>query len=99
MRPVDAAYAVLKAHGQPLLVHDLIEQVLEQLQQEPESRRMAQIYSEINMDVRFVYRGDGLWGLRDWAPKAAASHGGGSGRERPRAEDDGEEVEEEDGWE
>jgi DNA-directed RNA polymerase delta subunit len=30
-------------------------------------------YTEINLDNRFNYVGDGLWGLRDWAPKGAAT--------------------------
>jgi DNA-directed RNA polymerase subunit delta len=101
MRPVDAAYEVLKSAGQPLPVYDLIEQVLEMLQEEPEPRRMAQIYSDINLDVRFVYRGDGQWGLRDWAPRGGPARGGGgsTAKERFRPEEEVEELEEEEGWE
>lgn len=89
---MDIAYDVLRDHNQPLLVHDLIERVLEQLKQEPEARRMAQIYSDINLDVRFVYRGNGLWGLRDWSPDP---------RHSPHREslDDEADGDEEDGWE
>jgi DNA-directed RNA polymerase subunit delta len=94
LRPVDIAYDVLRDHGQPLLVHDLIERVLERLQEEPEARRMAQIYSDINLDVRFVYRGNGLWGLRDWSPDARHS----DSKDKDRDED-AEELEEEEGWE
>jgi DNA-directed RNA polymerase subunit delta len=89
---VDIAYDVLRDHNQPLLVHDLIERVLEQLHQEPEARRMAQIYSDINLDVRFVYRGNGLWGLRDWAPDARSAPA------RGLADEDGD-GDEEDAWE
>lgn len=99
MRPVDAVYEVLKDHGQPLVVHDLMDRVLELLQQDPDPRRMAQIYSEMNLDVRFVYRGNGLWGLREWAPKVATRGGGSGAREKLRAEEDSDELEEEDGWE
>jgi DNA-directed RNA polymerase subunit delta len=94
LRPVDIAYDVLRDHGQPLLVHDLIERVLDQLKQEPEARRMAQIYSDINMDVRFVYRGDGLWGLRDWSPDGKS----GGGRDRDHHDSD-DSDEEEESWE
>lgn len=96
MRSVDTAYEILRVHGEPILVHELIDQVLEQLQQEPEPRRMAQIYSDINLDVRFVYRGDGLWGLRDWSPQNGDS---GGARTRSKSDEDGEELEEEEGWE
>jgi DNA-directed RNA polymerase subunit delta len=97
MRPVDAAYEVLKESGQPLLVHDLMDRILEVLHQDPDPRRMAQIYSDMNLDVRFVYKGNGLWGIRDWAPKTP-TRGSGSSRERHKADDDTEELEEEDGW-
>jgi DNA-directed RNA polymerase subunit delta len=100
MRPVDVAYEVLKEHGQPLLVHELMDRVLEALQQDPDPRRMAQIYTDMNLDVRFVYRGGGLWGLRDWTPKPATRGGGGSSsREKIVVEDEADELEEEDGWE
>jgi DNA-directed RNA polymerase subunit delta len=97
MRPVDAAYEVLKESGQPLLVHDLMDKVLEVLKLEPDPRRMAQIYSDMNLDVRFVYKGNGLWAIRDWNPKTPTK-GSGSSRERHKADDEGEELEEEDGW-
>lgn len=29
----------------------------------------AGMYTEINLDNRFTYFGDGFWGLREWAPK------------------------------
>ena len=95
LRPVDIAYDVLRDSGQPLLVHDLIERVLERMNQEPEARRMAQIYSDINLDVRFVYRGDGMWGIRDWSPDTRH----GTGRDRDHQDEDPEDLEEEDSWE
>ena len=90
---MDIAYDVLRDHNQPLLVHDLIERVLEHMQQEPEARRMAQIYSDINLDVRFVYLRDGKWGLRDWAPDQRHS---AASRDVP--DDEEADTDEEDGW-
>ncbi len=96
MRATDVAFDILKAKGQPIEVHDLLDEILDRLGQDREPRRVSQIYTELNMDIRFQYRGNTEWGLKEWA-----SHGSGksSVRERVTAEsDEGEESENEDSW-
>lgn len=54
----------------------------------------AGMYTEINLDNRFTYFGDGYWGLRDWAPKGAPTRSVPlatslrSRREKPRRDDE-----------
>ena len=95
MRAVDAAHQVLQESGQPMPVHDLLDEVAKRVGQDPDARTLAAIYSDINLDVRFTYRAEGLWALRDWTTKAVHTSGGGRDHPAPAEEsDDGEE----DGW-
>ncbi len=97
MRAVDAAHQILQESGQPMPVHDLLDEVAKRVGQDPDARTLAGIYSDINLDVRFTYRADGLWALRDWA--ANASHTGGvAGRDHPAPAEESDDAEEEDGW-
>ncbi len=97
MRAVDAAYQILQESGQPIPVHDLLDETARRVGHDPDARALAAIYSDINLDVRFTYRADGLWGLRDWAAKAGHPASAG-GRDRPAPAPEPEEGEEEDGW-
>jgi DNA-directed RNA polymerase subunit delta len=98
MRAVDAAYQVLQESGQPMPVHDFLDEVAKRAGQEPDARILASIYSDINLDVRFTYRGDGLWALRDWTGQPGQSVSGTGGRDRPRSDIDAAEDTEEEGW-
>lgn len=95
MRGTDAAYQVLKQQGQPMDVQDLLDETLSLLGLDREAKRVARIYTDINMDVRFQYRGGSLWGLKEWLPKAPSRpHVSGGGRERIGYDDENEDVEE-----
>lgn len=97
MRATDAAYAVLKDQGQPMDVQDLLDETLLRLGIDREPRVAARIYTDINLDSRFQYRGGSSWGLKDWQPRAPGRPGP-SGRERTSYEDDdAEDIEEDDG--
>jgi len=67
----DIAYDVLKAHGNPLHYHNLIEEVLRRLGISPEAIRIAAALTQINMDTRFTFLGRGEWGLKVWEPAKA----------------------------
>ncbi|MDA8194217.1 MAG: DNA-directed RNA polymerase subunit delta [Thermaerobacter sp.] len=95
MRPTDAAYSVLKSHGQPMDVQDLLDETLAKLGFDREPQQVARIYTDINMDVRFQYRGGALWGLKDWQPKSSARSG--TNRDRSYDEDDTDDLEEDEG--
>lgn len=96
MRATDAAYDVLKAQGQPLDVQDLLDETLMRLGIDREPAVAARIYTDINLDARFQYRGGSSWGLKEWQPRAPGGRAGASGRDRSY-DDDTEDLEEDDG--
>ena len=70
MSEVDIAYRVLADLGTPLYYKNLITNVIEKKKKTIQSMAVAisEIYTMINMDGRFQYRGDGQWGLTEWNP-------------------------------
>lgn len=64
----DIAYEVLKAQGNPMHYHNLIEEVLRRLGISPEAIRIAAALTQINLDTRFSFLGRGEWGLKVWEP-------------------------------
>ena len=73
MSEVDIAYRILADLGEPLYYKNLITKVIEKKKKTVQSMAVAisEIYTMINMDGRFQYRGDkgeGLWGLTEWTP-------------------------------
>lgn len=64
----DIAYEVLKAHGNPMHYHNLIEEVLRRLGISQEAIRIAAALTQINLDTRFSFLGRGEWGLKVWEP-------------------------------
>lgn len=95
MQVTDAAYDVLKEHGQPMEVQDLLDETLRKLGQDREARQVARIYTDINLDVRFQYRGNSMWGLKDWLPKAVAK--GSTSRAGSYDDEDNGDTEEDEG--
>jgi DNA-directed RNA polymerase subunit delta len=94
MQSNDAAYQVLKKHGQAMDIHDLLDETLAVLGVDREPRRAAKIYTDLNLDVRFQYRGNSQWGLKEWLPK---SPGRMTATSRDRDEEETEELEEDEG--
>lgn len=69
---VDAAYQILKDRREPMKYKDLVEEVLALRGPRPGqslSRLMAKAHTEISMDNRFLNRGSGMCGLREWTVK------------------------------
>ncbi|MDQ7093002.1 DNA-directed RNA polymerase subunit delta [Desulfosporosinus sp. PR] len=64
----DIAYEVLKAQGNPMHYHNLIEEVLKRLGISQEAVRIAEALTKINLDTRFTFLGRGEWGLKVWEP-------------------------------
>ncbi len=95
MQTTDAAYQVLKKHGDAMDVHDLLDEALALLGLDREASTAARIYTDINLDVRFQYRGNSQWGLKEWLPKTPGRSGAGPSRDRD--DDEGEELEEDEG--
>lgn len=73
----EVAFRILSKRGTPMEWSELLDAVLEIKKPASEQtdgiKVRASMYTEINLDNRFNYVGDGLWGVRDWAPKGAAT--------------------------
>lgn len=66
----DVAYYILNETGKPVFYKDLITEVIEKKCKPVQSLSAAisEVYTLINMDSRFQYTGDGMWGLTEWNP-------------------------------
>lgn len=64
---VDLVYQILKAGGQPQKFRDLVQQVFT-LKNIPldNHQLMAFMHTQLNLDSRFVFLGQGTWGLKLW---------------------------------
>ncbi|MDH7576617.1 MAG: DNA-directed RNA polymerase subunit delta [Bacillota bacterium] len=64
-------YELFKTGGQPLHYSLLIEEVAKRFLDREEDlvRAKARFYTWLNLDPRFVYLGQGQWGLRSWIPE------------------------------
>ena len=66
----DVANVVDSSAYEPMYFKDLILEVIKRknkpVQSLPEA--ISEIYTQINMDSRFTYRNDGMWGLTEWYP-------------------------------
>lgn len=67
---VDLAYDQLKSKGEPMLYRDLMHQIsmLKGFTEADVKQYIAQLYTEINVDGRFICVGKSLWGLKYWYP-------------------------------
>ncbi|HET7521923.1 MAG TPA: DNA-directed RNA polymerase subunit delta [Bacillales bacterium] len=67
---IDLAYEVLASEKQPLTFMDVVEKVKE-MKDVPEGEyeeQIARLYTNMNLDGRFVGIGEKHWGLRGWYP-------------------------------
>lgn len=64
-----AAY-VLHENKVPMYYKDLIMEVLEKRQKNVQAlaEAISEVYTQLNMDSRFHYEGEGKWGLTEWRP-------------------------------
>ncbi|MCF6410896.1 DNA-directed RNA polymerase subunit delta [Pseudalkalibacillus salsuginis] len=67
---LEIAYHILKDNKKPTPFTELVEQVskMRDLSTEEKKQRVAQFYTDINIDGRFVCVGDNQWGLKVWYP-------------------------------
>lgn len=67
---VDLAYEVLREGGDPLHYKDLLADVaqLKGLSDEELEEVMARLFTDINVDGRFIHLGGNVWGLKRWYP-------------------------------
>lgn len=67
---VDLVHKILQSKGEPMLYRDLLQEVarLKGFSEEEMMHYIAQLFTEINIDGRFVCVGRSLWGLKSWYP-------------------------------
>jgi DNA-directed RNA polymerase subunit delta len=67
---VDLAYDILKETNKPYYYRDLMAEVARLRDMTPEevNEVIARLYTEINVDGRFINIGNNVWGLKRWYP-------------------------------
>ena len=65
---VDIAYELLSSSGEPKYYRDLLDEVakIKGFDEEQINAIIAQLYTDINIDGRFLCVGQNLWGLKAW---------------------------------
>ncbi|MBL0389127.1 DNA-directed RNA polymerase subunit delta [Tumebacillus sp. ITR2] len=76
---VDLAYMILKQTNKPFNFPDLMAEVarLKGLTKEQVNGVIARLYTEINIDGRFLCIGSNVWGLKRWYPTDKEKVAGG----------------------
>jgi len=62
----DIACEILREQAGPLHYRPLIEEVLRRLGFVQDTARIAAVLTQINLDTRFSFMGNGEWGLKTW---------------------------------
>nr|WP_042354395.1 DNA-directed RNA polymerase subunit delta [Bacillus rubiinfantis] len=67
---IEMAFEYLKNSKQPISFHDLVKEISAAVgfSDEEMRSRLAQFYTDINIDGRFLSLGENRWGLRVWYP-------------------------------
>jgi DNA-directed RNA polymerase subunit delta len=91
MPMVDVAFHILKAANKTFFYRELMDEVakVKGIQGEEILDKIAQLYTEINIDGRFACVGKNEWGLKRWYPVDKGDDAvGGAGRPRIINDDD-----------
>lgn len=92
---VDVAHAILRVSGEVSEFNELLVKVAEYLELEDSEleAQMAQFYTDLNIDGRFISLGGNRWGIRGWYPidsiDEELTHDNNEEDEKPRRSDDG----------
>ncbi|TLS36739.1 DNA-directed RNA polymerase subunit delta [Pseudalkalibacillus caeni] len=67
---IEIMHHVLLQEKKPLSFYALMQRIgeLKNMPNEEVKERLAQVYTDINIDGRFVTLGDNQWGLKSWYP-------------------------------
>ncbi|MMZ50320.1 DNA-directed RNA polymerase subunit delta [compost metagenome] len=101
MAMVDLAYQMLNQSKKPAYYRDLYKEITE-MKNMSESEAMdmiAQVYTEINLDGRFICLGENLWGLKRWYLVETQEESAESGFRGKFALDDDDDFEDDEGLE
>ncbi|MHB1405080.1 MAG: DNA-directed RNA polymerase subunit delta, partial [Desulfitobacteriaceae bacterium] len=69
---VDIVFEILHTQGRPQHYYNLVEEVLSRMGLSQEPQRIAAVLTQINLDSRFAYVGQGEWGLKAWVPQRSS---------------------------
>ena len=75
MNEVEIAAWILQENNKtPMYYKELLLKVIELKGKEvqSEAEAIAEIYTQMNMDSRFHFTGEGCWGLTEWTPQERA---------------------------
>ncbi|MCP1126167.1 DNA-directed RNA polymerase subunit delta [Bacillus sp. 3103sda1] len=67
---IEAVHSLLEEKQQATSFHDLVQEIAQLLglTEEQVAARIAQFYTDLNIDGRFINLGENRWGLRGWYP-------------------------------
>ncbi|HDX9577510.1 TPA: DNA-directed RNA polymerase subunit delta [Bacillus pseudomycoides] len=67
---IEVVHSLLEGKRQATLFHDLVQEVAQllELSEEQVAAKIAQFYTDLNIDGRFINLGENRWGLRGWYP-------------------------------
>ncbi|MDB5083274.1 MAG: DNA-directed polymerase subunit delta [Bacilli bacterium] len=101
MSLVDLALELLRATNKPHYYRDIMNEIarLRGMSAEEVNGVIARLYTEINMDGRFLCIGNNVWGLKRWYPTEKTSEKSTGAKKFVRKEIDWEDEEEEDVFE
>lgn len=70
MSMIEITYELMKAQKQPFEFSELVKKVAEirEMSEEEVMERVSYLYTDLNIDGRFISLGDNRWGLRTWYP-------------------------------
>lgn len=95
---VDLALELLKQTNKPYYFRDLMNEIaqLRGMTQEEVNEVIARLYTEMNMDGRFLCVGNGVWGLKRWYPTDKTAEKSVGGKKFLRKDVDWEDEEDDD---
>ncbi|GED67475.1 hypothetical protein BRE01_11770 [Brevibacillus reuszeri] len=101
MALVDIAYEILRETNRTYNFRELMDELvtLRKMTNEQLMAIIAQVYTEINIDGRFVCLGDNVWGLKRWYPTDTVEEtqeGGGTKKKKVVMDDDFDDYDAED---
>ncbi|MFP3388930.1 DNA-directed RNA polymerase subunit delta [Brevibacillus sp. SIMBA_040] len=101
MALVDIAYEILRETNRTYNFRELMDELvtLRKMTNEQLMAIIAQVYTEINIDGRFVCLGDNVWGLKRWYPTDTVDEtqeGGGTKKKKVVLDDDFDDYDAED---
>ena len=90
MAMVDIAYEVLREQNRPYNFRELMGEIaaLRNMKEEQVMSMIAQIYTEVNIDGRFVCLGENTWGLKRWYPTETVEESQEGGKKKKIITDD-----------